>query len=133
MFSGEFFRYEYADLEKNESFMSPDPVTTKNLKPNANYSKLENGFIRVGSTVEYGDVLIGRVEGVLGVDLRSRVEVCEVATPVTYARLTGNRDGAIMGFKPTPRNLRTGVARRNTPVRNVLIGGQWAEVGGGLP
>ncbi|MFA5763174.1 MAG: NAD(P)/FAD-dependent oxidoreductase, partial [Bacilli bacterium] len=68
-----------------------------------------------------------------GADLRSRVEVCEVATPVTYARLTGNRGGAIMGFKPTRRNLRTGVARRSTPVRNVLIGGQWAEVGGGLP
>jgi phytoene dehydrogenase-like protein len=81
----------------------------------------------------YADVLIGRVESALGVDLRSRVEVCEVATPVTYGRFTGNRDGAIMGFKPTRGNVRAGIARRTTPVRNVHIGGQWAEVGGGLP
>jgi prolycopene isomerase len=81
----------------------------------------------------YADVLIGRVEQTLGIDLRSRVEVCEVATPVTYGRFTGNRDGAIMGFKPTRRNLRAGIASRSTPVPNVHIGGQWAEVGGGLP
>jgi phytoene dehydrogenase-like protein len=81
----------------------------------------------------YADVLIDRVEGTLGVDLRSRVEVCEVATPVTYGRFTGNRGGAIMGFRPTRSNMKAGIARRTTPVRNVLIGGQWAEVGGGLP
>ena len=81
----------------------------------------------------YADVLIDRVERTLGVDLHSRVEVCEVATPVTYGRFTGNRDGAIMGFKPTRSNMRAGIARRTTPVPNVLIGGQWAEVGGGLP
>jgi len=81
----------------------------------------------------YADVLIDRVERTLGVDLRSRVEICEVATPVTYGRFTGNRDGAIMGFKPTRSNMRAGIARRTTPVRNVHIGGQWAEVGGGLP
>ena len=78
-------------------------------------------------------MLIGRAERALGVDLRSAVEVCEIATPVTYQRFTGNRDGAIMGFKPTRGNLRAGIARRKTPVSNVVIGGQWAEVGGGLP
>jgi prolycopene isomerase len=81
----------------------------------------------------YADVLILRVERALGIDLRSRVEVCEIATPITYGRFTGNRDGAIMGFRPTRRNLRAGIARHATPVPNVLIGGQWAEVGGGLP
>ena len=81
----------------------------------------------------YADVLIGRVERTLGADIRKRVEVCEVATPVTYGRFTGNRDGAIMGFKPTRSNLRAGIARRTTSVPNVLIGGQWAELGGGLP
>jgi prolycopene isomerase len=81
----------------------------------------------------YAEVLLDRVERSFGVDLRSSVEVCEVATPVTYGRLTGNRDGAIMGFKPTRGNLRARVARSTTPVRNVLMGGQWAEVGGGVP
>jgi phytoene dehydrogenase-like protein len=81
----------------------------------------------------YADVLIERVARTLGVDLRSSVEVCEVATPITYGRYTGNRDGAIMGFKPTRGNLRAGIARRATPLRNVHVGGQWAEIGGGVP
>lgn len=61
MFAGAFFRYERAELEKGESFCNPDALTTKNLKPNASYEKLVNGFIRPGSIVRYGDVLIGRV------------------------------------------------------------------------
>ena len=61
LFAGAFFRYELAELEKGESFASPDRLTTKNIKPNANYEKLVDGFIRRGSVVRYGDVLIGRV------------------------------------------------------------------------
>jgi DNA-directed RNA polymerase beta subunit len=61
LFAGAFFRYELAELEKGESFACPDRVTTKNLKPNACYEKLVDGFIRRGSVVQYGDVLIGRV------------------------------------------------------------------------
>ena len=61
LFAGAFFRFDRADLEKGESFCNPDALTTKNLKPNACYEKLVDGFIRVGSVVRYGDVLIGRV------------------------------------------------------------------------
>lgn len=61
LFAGAFFRFEIAELEKGESFCNPDALTTKNLKPNACYEKLADGFIRVGSVVRYGDVLIGRV------------------------------------------------------------------------
>jgi DNA-directed RNA polymerase beta subunit len=61
MFSGALFRYERAELEKGDAFCNPDPLTTKNLKPNACYEKLVDGFIRVGSRVVYGDVIIGRV------------------------------------------------------------------------
>jgi prolycopene isomerase len=81
----------------------------------------------------FADTLVDRVERNLGVDLRSRIEVCEVATPITYRRYTGNRDGAMMGFRPSWRNLRSGLARRVTPIGNVLVGSQWAELGGGLP
>ena len=61
LFAGAFFRFETAELEKGESFCNPDALTTKNLKPNACYEKLTDGFIRIGSIVRYGDVLIGRV------------------------------------------------------------------------
>ncbi len=81
----------------------------------------------------YADVLIERVERNLDVDLRSRIEICEVATPITYGRYTGNKNGAIMGFRPTRANIWARLARRTTPVPNVLLGGQWAEIGGGVP
>jgi DNA-directed RNA polymerase beta subunit len=61
MFAGIFLKYESVELECGERFCNPDALTTKNLKPNASYEKLVNGFIRVGSTIEYGDVMIGRV------------------------------------------------------------------------
>jgi DNA-directed RNA polymerase beta subunit len=61
LFAGAFFRYEIAELEKGETFCTPEALTTKNLKPNACYEKLDGGFIRAGSVVRAGDVLIGRV------------------------------------------------------------------------
>lgn len=61
LFAGAFFRYERAELEKGEEFRNPDAATTKNLKPNASYEKLVDGFVTVGATVARGDALIGRV------------------------------------------------------------------------
>jgi DNA-directed RNA polymerase beta subunit len=61
LFNGAFFRYEMIELKKDELFINPDANTTKNLKPNASYEKLVDGFIKKGSVVRYGDVIIGRV------------------------------------------------------------------------
>jgi len=61
LFAGIFFKYEMIELENGEKFCNPDILTTKNLKPNASYEKLVNGFIKVGSIINYGDVMIGRV------------------------------------------------------------------------
>lgn len=61
LFNGVFYRFEMAEREKNEQFQNPDPLTTRNLKPDASYEKLVNGFIPVGTVVQKGDVLIGRV------------------------------------------------------------------------
>ncbi len=60
-FAGAFYRFERVDLEKGEEFRSPDITSTKNLKPNASYEKLVDGFIPVGAVVRKGDVLIGVV------------------------------------------------------------------------
>jgi prolycopene isomerase len=81
----------------------------------------------------FADVLVERVERCLGIDLASRVRLCEVATPVTYRRYSGGPDGAIMGVRPTRRTLRAGLAARGTPLANLHLGGQWAVQGGGLP
>ena len=39
----------------------------------------------------------------------------------------------MMGAKPGRANMRNGVARYRTPVKNLLLGGHWAELGGGVP
>jgi prolycopene isomerase len=82
---------------------------------------------------QYADTLIDRVERALAPGLRAHIEVLDVATPVTYLRYAGNRDGSIMGQLPNRRNMRLGVAGYRTPVANLLVGGQWAEYGGGVP
>ena len=61
LFSGAFWRYEKAELKQGELFCNPDALSTKNLKPNASYEKLVDGFVVVGTVVRRGDVLIGRV------------------------------------------------------------------------
>ena len=38
-----------------------------------------------------------------------------------------------MGHKPTRKNIHANLARIQTPVKRLLLGGQWAEYGGGVP
>ena len=57
-----------------------------------------------------------------------------MATPVTFERYTGNREGSIQGWKMTPKMVR----RMNLPMRptrlpNMFMIGQWVYVGGGIP
>ncbi len=59
-FAGSFYRHISADLEVGEQFGSPDPKLTKNLKPNASYEKLVDGFVRPGTIVRKNDVIISR-------------------------------------------------------------------------
>ncbi len=82
---------------------------------------------------EFADILLDRVERDLIPGLRRHIEVMTVATPVTFMRYTGNRLGTIMGHRPGRANIRARVANIKTPVRNLLIGGHWAEYGGGVP
>jgi prolycopene isomerase len=82
---------------------------------------------------EFTDTILDRVERLLIPGLRRHIEVMEVATPVTFHRYTGNRDGSIMGHKPTRKNIHARLANLTTPVKRLLLGGQWAEYGGGVP
>jgi prolycopene isomerase len=82
---------------------------------------------------EYADTLLRRVEETVVCGLRKHIQIMDIATPITYQRYTGNRDGAIMSFRPTLSNIRNGVAHHFTPVKNLFVGSQWAELGGGVP
>ncbi len=80
----------------------------------------------------FADRLLARVERQLLPGLRERLELVEVATPVTFWRYTGNRGGSIMGYKPSERNIKAGLAHYRTPVPGLLQAGHWAELGGGV-
>lgn len=82
---------------------------------------------------EIADILIARVEQKLCIDLRSHILFYEVATPVTHHRYTGNKNGTMMGAKPGRENMQSKIAHYRTPVKNLLLGGHWAELGGGVP
>ncbi|MCG7860233.1 NAD(P)/FAD-dependent oxidoreductase, partial [Flavihumibacter sediminis] len=57
----------------------------------------------------------------------------EVATPVTHYRYTGNKNGTMMGARPGRANMQAKIAHYQTPVQNLILGGHWAELGGGVP
>jgi len=59
LFNGSQFYYEQTELEHGEKFGNPDRARTIDLKSNANYEYIdENGFIREGTIVQKGYVLI---------------------------------------------------------------------------
>ncbi len=94
---------------------------------------LERGAAYRAFKREFADILIDRVESGFAPDLRKHIEIMEIATPITYWRYTGNRNGSIMGASPTNKNIRAGVAHYKTPINNLLLGGHWAEYAGGVP
>ncbi len=79
------------------------------------------------------EVLIQRVNDHIAPKLREHILFYDVATPVTHNRYTGNRNGTMMGAKPGRQNMQNKVAKYHTPVKNLLISGHWAELGGGVP
>ena len=94
---------------------------------------LERGPAYAAFKKEYADALIARVERVMSLRLREHIEALDIATPVTYWRYTGNRDGSIMGARPTMKNIKSKIAHFRTPVKNLLLAGHWADYGGGIP
>ncbi|TVR38907.1 MAG: NAD(P)/FAD-dependent oxidoreductase [Cryomorphaceae bacterium] len=82
---------------------------------------------------EYADILLERIEKRLAPGLRSHIEYCDIATPITHWRYTQNRDGSMMGARPGKENYKAGIAHYRTPVKNLILGGHWAELGGGVP
>ncbi len=82
---------------------------------------------------ETAEIIIARVEALVAPGLRSHILFYEVATPVTHYRYTGNKNGTMMGAKPGRKNMQSKIAHYQTPVKNLLLGGHWAELGGGVP
>ena len=82
---------------------------------------------------EMAEIVIDRVAKALAPELKSHILFYDVATPVTHYRYTGNKNGTMMGAKPGKKNMQNKIAHYKTPVKNLLLGGHWAELGGGVP
>jgi DNA-directed RNA polymerase beta subunit len=61
LFTTHHFTFEKTELEKNEEFTNPDPSITADIKAYSNYDKLVNGYVPVGTYIENGDVIIGKI------------------------------------------------------------------------
>jgi len=61
LFTTHHFTFEKTELDKNEEFTNPDPAKTTDIKAYSNYGKLVNGVIPVGTRVETGDIVIGKI------------------------------------------------------------------------
>ncbi len=82
---------------------------------------------------EYADILIDRVQEKVAPNLRAHISYCDIATPITHQRYTGNKNGSMMGQRPGKENMQAKVAGYKTPVKNLLRSGHWADLGGGVP
>jgi len=82
---------------------------------------------------EVAEVIISRVQEKIAPGLRAHILFYEVATPVTHWRYTGNRGGTMMGARPGRKNMKNKISHYRTPVKNLILGGHWAELGGGVP
>jgi DNA-directed RNA polymerase beta subunit len=58
MFTVTQFNYEQTELDKGESFGNPDYARTMDIKRDASYEHVEDGFVRVGTELEKGTVLM---------------------------------------------------------------------------
>ena len=79
-----------------------------------------------------GEAVVEALEAELG-DIRSHVEVVDVATPATWHRYTGNWRGSYEGFLPTRKTMMKSLGFTLPGLARFHMNGQWVSVGGGLP
>lgn len=65
--------------------------------------------------------------------LAGQVEICDVATPVTWERYTGNWRGSYEGWLVTTKTFGMRMSKTLPGLKNFYMCGQWVEPGGGLP
>ncbi len=65
--------------------------------------------------------------------ISDKIEVIDVATPVTYFRYTNNWKGSFEGWLPTPKTFSKRVKKTLPRLKNFYMVGQWVEPGGGIP
>jgi phytoene dehydrogenase-like protein len=65
--------------------------------------------------------------------LAGQVEMCDVATPMTWERYTGNWQASFEGWLITTKTFGMRMRKTLPGLKNFYMVGQWVEPGGGLP
>lgn len=76
--------------------------------------------------------VIDRIDKLFG-EVKSKVEVYDVATPYTYENYTNNWKGSFEGWIPTIDNLDKTLKKTLPGLKDFYMIGQWVQPGGGLP
>jgi phytoene dehydrogenase-like protein len=65
--------------------------------------------------------------------ISEKIEVIDIATPMTYERYTGNWQGSMEGWLITTKTLNMHISKTLPGLKNFYMAGQWVEPGGGVP
>ena len=59
--------------------------------------------------------------------------MCDVATPITWERYTGNWRASFEGWLTTTKTFGMRMGKTLPGLKNFYMAGQWVEPGGGVP
>lgn len=65
--------------------------------------------------------------------LKEKIQLLDIATPLTYERYCGAYKGAYMSFGITPKSIQQVDSGRIKKIENLYLAGQWLMPPGGLP
>ncbi|MBN2239863.1 MAG: NAD(P)/FAD-dependent oxidoreductase [Dehalococcoidales bacterium] len=65
--------------------------------------------------------------------IAEKIEMSDVATPLTYERYTGNWRGCFEGWLPTVETFNLSMSKELPGLGNFYMTGQWVEPGGSIP
>jgi len=65
--------------------------------------------------------------------ISSQVEMCNIATPLTFERMTGNFKASITGWSLNPEQAGVNIPKTLPGLENFWMVGHWVYTGGGLP
>jgi prolycopene isomerase len=77
------------------------------------------------------DAMMQKAKELLG-DFTPKIRVCEVASPDTFERYTGNTAGALYGFENTSDLYGRSKLPFTTYIPNLFQAGHWTKAGGGI-
>lgn len=126
-------------IYNHDPVMAPEGKTTMIVMLNSEYNywkKLAEDKISYQQKKEEIAKKITRILEQRYPGISNKIEVIDVATPLTFERYTGNWQGSFEGWLITPGNSSVFVKRMSQQLpglNDFYMCGQWTEPGGGLP